>query len=103
MKVDGIVVDLKNIEAPFLNVVAQKDDFVAHVSSTALNDAVGSEDKEMLTTTRFFCTLTLMLFTKLVLQILLIKPLKIFLLVVNLISLVIINWMRFLTILYVKG
>jgi polyhydroxyalkanoate synthase len=33
MKVDGVLVDLKTITAPFLNVVAQKDDLVAPPSS----------------------------------------------------------------------
>jgi poly[(R)-3-hydroxyalkanoate] polymerase subunit PhaC len=37
MKVDGSIVDLKTIEAPFLNVVAQKDDLLAPASTTALN------------------------------------------------------------------
>jgi poly(3-hydroxyalkanoate) synthetase len=46
MKVDGNVVGLKNIKAPFFNVTAQKDDLVAHASSIALNDAVGSKDKD---------------------------------------------------------
>ena len=36
MKVDGVLVDLKTITAPFLNVVVQKDDLVAPPSSTAL-------------------------------------------------------------------
>jgi polyhydroxyalkanoate synthase subunit PhaC len=45
LSVDGNIVDLKSIKAPFLNVVAQKDDLVPPGSSTALNDAVGSEDK----------------------------------------------------------
>ena len=45
MKADGNIVDLKGVKAPFLNVVAQKDDLVAPASSTALNDAVGSKDK----------------------------------------------------------
>jgi poly[(R)-3-hydroxyalkanoate] polymerase subunit PhaC len=48
MKVDGTCVDLKNITAPFLNVVAQKDDLVPPDSSIALNDAVGSKDKCMI-------------------------------------------------------
>jgi polyhydroxyalkanoate synthase subunit PhaC len=45
MRVDGNIVDLKSVKAPFLNVVAQKDDLVPQASSTALNDAVGSKDK----------------------------------------------------------
>jgi polyhydroxyalkanoate synthase len=45
MNVDGAVVNLKDIDMPFLNVVAQRDDLVAAPSSIALNDAVGSVDK----------------------------------------------------------
>jgi class III poly(R)-hydroxyalkanoic acid synthase PhaC subunit len=48
MKVDGNLVDLKAITAPFLNVVAQKDDLVAPLSSTALNKVVGSKDKNII-------------------------------------------------------
>jgi polyhydroxyalkanoate synthase subunit PhaC len=48
MRVDGNLVDLKSIKAPYLNVVAQKDDLVAPPSSTALNDAVGSKDKSII-------------------------------------------------------
>jgi esterase/lipase len=35
------------ITAPFLNIVAQKDDLVPRDSSLALNDAIGSKDKSM--------------------------------------------------------
>jgi fermentation-respiration switch protein FrsA (DUF1100 family) len=35
-------------KAPFLNVIAQKDDLVPPASSTALNDAVGSKDKSII-------------------------------------------------------
>lgn len=45
MMVDGAVVNLKDINMPFLNVVAQRDDLVAAPSSIALNNAVGSVDK----------------------------------------------------------
>ena len=48
MRVDGNIVDLKSVKAPFLNVVAQKDDLVPLASSTALNDAVGSKDKSVI-------------------------------------------------------
>ena len=48
MKVDGSMVDLKTIEAPFLNVVAQKDDLVAPASTTALNKVVGSKEKSII-------------------------------------------------------
>jgi len=48
MRVDGKLVDLKSVKAPYLNVVAQKDDLVASASSTALNDAVGSKDKTII-------------------------------------------------------
>jgi len=39
-------VDCRN-KAPFLKVIAQKDDLVPPASSTALNDAVGSKDKSI--------------------------------------------------------
>lgn len=42
------LVDLKNITAPFLNVIAQKDDLIAPLSSIALNNAVGCRDKSMI-------------------------------------------------------
>jgi class III poly(R)-hydroxyalkanoic acid synthase PhaC subunit len=45
MSVDGALVNLKNINMPFLNVAAKSDDLVALPSSTALNNAVGSVDK----------------------------------------------------------
>jgi len=48
MRVNGNIVDLKSVKAPFLNVVAQKDDLVPPASSTALNDAVGSKDKSII-------------------------------------------------------
>jgi polyhydroxyalkanoate synthase subunit PhaC len=44
MTVNGNPIDLKSVKAPFLNVIAQKDDLVAPASSTALNN-VGSKDK----------------------------------------------------------
>jgi class III poly(R)-hydroxyalkanoic acid synthase PhaC subunit len=45
MMVDSVLVSLKDINMPFLNVVAQRDDLVASPSSIALNSAVGSADK----------------------------------------------------------
>jgi polyhydroxyalkanoate synthase subunit PhaC len=48
MTIDGNLVDLKNVKAPFLNIIAQKDDLVAPTSSTALNNAVGSKDKNII-------------------------------------------------------
>ena len=45
---EGMVVDLKNITNPYLNIVATKDDLVAPKSSKALNDIVGSEDKGLI-------------------------------------------------------
>jgi polyhydroxyalkanoate synthase subunit PhaC len=48
MEVDSTYVNLKSITAPFLNVVAQKDDLVATASSLALNNAVGSKDKSVI-------------------------------------------------------
>jgi class III poly(R)-hydroxyalkanoic acid synthase PhaC subunit len=48
MQVEATPVNLKNIKAPFLNVVASKDDLVAPESSKALNDAIGSADKNLM-------------------------------------------------------
>lgn len=48
MKVDGSLVDLRSISAPFLNVVAHSDDLVAPASSIALNNVVGSKDKSII-------------------------------------------------------
>ncbi len=48
MKVDDKIVDLKNINMPFLNVMAQRDDLVAPRSSAALMNAVGSSDKSVI-------------------------------------------------------
>ena len=45
---EGMVVDLKNINIPYLNIVATKDDLVAPSSSKALTDAVGSDDKSLM-------------------------------------------------------
>ena len=43
------IVNLKNINIPFLNVVAEKDDLVAPSSSKALNDALTeSHDKSLI-------------------------------------------------------
>ena len=46
--VPGLQIDLKKIKAPFLNVIASKDDLVAPASSKALNNAIGSLDKSVL-------------------------------------------------------
>ena len=44
-----MIIDLKNINMPFLNIVAQKDDLVAPNSSKALNDALTqSDDKSII-------------------------------------------------------
>jgi polyhydroxyalkanoate synthase subunit PhaC len=43
-----IQIDLRDIKAPFLNVIASKDDLVAPASSRALNDVIGSSDKSVL-------------------------------------------------------
>ena len=45
MNVDGALVNLKDINMPFLNVAAQRDDLVALPSSIPLNNVVGSIDK----------------------------------------------------------
>jgi polyhydroxyalkanoate synthase subunit PhaC len=43
------IVDLRNIDVPFLNVIAKRDDLVAANSSKALNNALtGSSDKSLL-------------------------------------------------------
>ena len=48
MRIDGAEIDLSKISAPFLNVVASRDDLVAPASSKALNDVVGSNDKSLI-------------------------------------------------------
>ena len=48
MRLDGAEIDLSKISAPFLNVVASRDDSVAPASSKALNDVVGSDDKSLM-------------------------------------------------------
>ena len=48
MRIDGAEIDLSKISAPFLNVVASRDDLVAPASSKALNDVVGSDDKSLI-------------------------------------------------------
>jgi polyhydroxyalkanoate synthase subunit PhaC len=45
---NGHTVNLENIAAPFLNILAKKDDLVAPNSSRALNDVVGSIDKSLM-------------------------------------------------------
>ncbi len=48
VKKKNMVINLKNITMPFLNVVAEKDDLVAPNSSKALNDALTeSHDKKL--------------------------------------------------------
>jgi polyhydroxyalkanoate synthase subunit PhaC len=48
-KDSDVVINLKNINMPFLNIVAQKDDLVAPNSSKALNDALTeSNDKSLI-------------------------------------------------------
>ena len=44
----SIQIDLRKIKAPFLNVIASKDDLVAPTSSKALNNVIGSSDKSIL-------------------------------------------------------
>jgi poly[(R)-3-hydroxyalkanoate] polymerase subunit PhaC len=43
-----IQIDLRKIKAPFLNVIASKDDLVAPDSSKALNNVIGSSDQSVL-------------------------------------------------------
>jgi polyhydroxyalkanoate synthase subunit PhaC len=48
-KDSDVIINLKNINIPFLNIVAQKDDLVAPNSSKALNDALTeSNDKSLI-------------------------------------------------------
>jgi polyhydroxyalkanoate synthase len=44
----SIQIDLGKVKAPFLNVIASKDDLVAPDSSKALNSVIGSSDKSVL-------------------------------------------------------
>lgn len=48
MMLDGKKINLKNITAPLLNVMAEFDHLVPNEASIPLNDAVSSKDKEML-------------------------------------------------------
>jgi polyhydroxyalkanoate synthase len=48
MKLDGKNINLKNINMPLLNVMAETDHLVPNDASKPLNDAVASEDKETL-------------------------------------------------------
>lgn len=41
-------VDLRNIKAPYLNIVASNDDLVEPESSKALNKAVGTSDSSLI-------------------------------------------------------
>ena len=45
---DGLLIDLKNITMPFLNIIATNDDLVSPDSSKVLNDAVASDDKSLM-------------------------------------------------------
>jgi poly(3-hydroxyalkanoate) synthetase len=46
---NGVIINLKNINMPFLNIVAKKDDLVASSSSKALNNALTeSHDKSLI-------------------------------------------------------
>jgi polyhydroxyalkanoate synthase len=46
LELGGERVDLKNIRAPLLNLVAQNDHLVPPSQSLSLNDAVGSSDRK---------------------------------------------------------
>jgi polyhydroxyalkanoate synthase len=48
MELDGKKINLKNINMPLLNVMAETDHLVPNDASIPLNDAVSSSDKEML-------------------------------------------------------
>ncbi len=48
MILDGKKINLKNITMPLLNVMAETDHLVPNAASIPLNDAVSSEDKQML-------------------------------------------------------
>ena len=48
MTLDGKKINLKNITMPLLNVMAETDHLVPNAASIPLNDAVSSEDKQML-------------------------------------------------------
>ncbi len=41
-------VDLRNVKAPYLNIVASNDDLVEPESSKALNKAVGTSDSSLI-------------------------------------------------------
>ncbi len=48
MTIDNILINLKNVNMPFLNVIAKRDDLVAPTSSKAINNEIGSKDKDIL-------------------------------------------------------
>jgi len=48
MRLDGKTVNMSKITAPFLNVIAIKDDLVSASSSKALNNVIGSRDKSII-------------------------------------------------------
>ena len=48
MEVAGMRVELKNINMPYLNIVASMDDLVAPESSKALNKVIGSTDNKLI-------------------------------------------------------
>lgn len=48
LNIDGTPVNLAKITAPFLNVVASRDDLVSASSSKALNDVIGTQDKSII-------------------------------------------------------
>ena len=49
MLIKMVIVNLKNINMPFLNIVAKHDDLVEPTSSKALNDALTkSHDKDLI-------------------------------------------------------
>ncbi|MGN6349758.1 MAG: alpha/beta fold hydrolase [Candidatus Nitrosocosmicus sp.] len=48
MIVNGEIVNLKNIDMPFLNITAKNDDLVAPRSSIAINNTIGSKDKSVI-------------------------------------------------------
>jgi polyhydroxyalkanoate synthase len=48
LRINGKVVDLKNIECSVLNLIAEQDHLVPPASSMVFNDLISSKDKDMI-------------------------------------------------------
>ena len=55
IKVDGNIINLKNINIPLLTIVAEKDDLVSPESTLEVNNYVSSKEKKTIRITRRSC------------------------------------------------